>query len=165
MPPLKEVELLEHPNADEVSQGEWLTGESPDKLFTTGLGPCAGVLVHNPKERRAALGHFVEPRMKVEGFADFVKKARQSLGEVVDQVVYMAGVAPEDQSKEAQEESAKVREHVVTAFLKSGYAESQLRQEWNQPDQYAILGVDTESGVHVLSHVNYGAEMRELDAE
>lgn len=165
MPPLKEVELIEHPNAEEVSQGEWLTGESPEKLFTTGLGPCAGVLVHNPKDRKAALGHFVEPRMKLEGFADFVKKARHSLGAVVDQVVYLAGVAPDDQSKEAQEESAKVRDYILKAFLKNGYEESQLRQEWNQLDQYAILGVDTESGVHVVSHVNYGKEMKEVDAE
>ena len=80
-------------------------------------------------------------------------------------MVYLAGVSPEDQSREAQEESAKVREHVIGTFLKNGYAESQLKQEWNQPDQYAILGVDTESGVHVVSHVNCGAEMRELDAE
>ena len=141
--------------AIDIPQGGWESAEAPEKLLTTGLGPCAGVLVHNPKARKAALGHFVEPRMKLEGFAELVRHARDEMGRILDQIVVLAGVSPEDRSKEAQEESREIRRHIVRAFVRAGYSEAQIRQAWNGLDELSNLAVDTESGKVICVKKDY----------
>lgn len=160
---MEDLDILEEwrsGKAVEVEQGEWDAAEAPEKLVTTGLGPCAGVLVHNPKERKAAMGHFVEPRMKLEGFVDLVRHARSEMGDILDQVVYLAGTSPEDRSKEAQGDCEEIRRYVVKVFIENGYASSQLRKNWNGPDESASLAVDTESGKVLHIKNDYGALLR-----
>ena len=149
------LEIMDHPDAEEVGQGSWVDVERPEKAYTAGLGPCAGVLVHNPKEASAVLGHFVDPRMKVEDFYGLVKHARGRMGKVVDQVVYLSGVAPEDSRQRSLHEARGVRKFVKEAFLQSGYQEEQIRASWNKVDHAATMAVDTESGKVVVSHSDY----------
>jgi|GEM_PF-2015679 len=149
------LEIMENPMAEKVDQGEWADARKPQKLFTTGIGPCTGVLVHNPKERRAALGHFVDPRVDLEEFYSLVKFARREMGKVLDQVVYLSGVAPMDHGKKSRREAKEIRGFVTTAFLEMGYSRDQMHKLWNGLDEAATMAVDTESGKVAVNHYDY----------
>lgn len=155
---------MEHPSAEEVGQGEWVGAERPEKLFTTGLGPCVGILVHNPERSKAVLGHFVDPRMELEDFYGLVKHARAKMGEVLDQIVYLSGVAPIDESRKGLREAREIRKFVVESFLEMGYSKGQLSKSWNGLGEAATMAVDTESGEVAVNHFDY-SHLNESDED
>jgi hypothetical protein len=112
--------------------------------------------VHNPKRGLAALGHFVDPSFDVEGFYGMAKFARKEMGGILDQVVYLSGVAPEDMKRKNVREMEEIRKFVIRAFRDLGYKKTQIKRLWNGLDEYSNMAVDTESGKVDVSRFGYG---------
>lgn len=83
----------------DVPQGEWDMIRAPEKLLTTGLGPCTGILVHNPRIKKAILAHLVDPRFEKENFAELLNYVRDDMGEALELGVYLGGIGPENIGK------------------------------------------------------------------
>jgi len=151
---MNDLELLEQWIDDgvlDVPQGEWDMARAPEKLLTTGLGPCTGILVHNPVLKKAALAHMVDPQFEKRNFAELLDYIRGGMGEVLDLGVYLGGAASESIGKKEIRECKRIRKYVEDALLGLGIRERQIHKVWNGPNESATMAVDTASGkvIHI----------------
>jgi hypothetical protein len=132
-------------NIIEVDQDDWNLIESPEKISTRGIGPCAGVIIHNPELKRVAMGHFVSPDSRI--FLDFLESTRKRLGDFLQREVYLSGISPMGNSKEELKEFQRVRNHLVNIFELEGYSKSQVEIDWNDNDNISCdLYADPQKG-------------------
>jgi hypothetical protein len=135
----------------EVPQGEWDMVRAPEKILTTGLGPCTGILVHNPRIQKAVLAHLVDPRFEGEGFVELLNYLREGMGEILELGVYLGGAGPESIRKGQLRECRRIRKFVEGALLDLGVRQRQIRKIWNGPNESATMAVDTGGGkvIHI----------------
>jgi hypothetical protein len=142
---MSELDKFDNEAVIEVAQEDWEMAVGSELIKTTGLGPCAGVLVYNHREKKALLGHFVNPD-ESRLFAGFVEEMHSEMGEVIDQKAYLAGVAPVDQSKEAQKEALYIRHRLEDLIARLGLPEGAILVSWNDENEMASIYVDVEVG-------------------
>lgn len=138
--------------AIDVPQGEWDMAVAPDRLLTTGLGPCTGILVHSPRLKTAVLAHLVDPRFEGEHFAELLKFIREGMGDVLGLGVYLGGAGTESEDRRGFRECEHIRKYVVNALMGLGIQDRQIRKFWGGLNESTTMAVDAESGevLHII---------------
>lgn len=140
-----DLDKFEEEDVIDVQQGHWEVAQTPELIKTTGIGPCAGILVHNPILKKVALSHFVDP---IEGpkVPSLIFYLKRGMGEIEDLKVHLAGMGPDDLPPEELKALESTREKLTDFFQSLGIAEEKIATHWNEEGKYTNMYADTETG-------------------
>lgn len=122
----------------------WKTASVGNKIETTGLGVCIGVIIYDPDSKQALVGHFADPRE--ENLNGMLTEARGKFPKASQLKIYLGGSEP-DPTEAPEYPTTKAKRKFVTDQLKSrGFTDEQITTRWQDQGQATIMSIDTESG-------------------
>lgn len=129
----------------EVSMWEWEEANAPERIRTTGMGPCIGIILYHPLKKRALVGHFPGvgdcPDPALEMMLDEVPRRLQRLSNVK---VYVGGGVID--AGDDGDWITVSREAILKALRKAGFKDTQMTVEWGKPNHCVVMSLDTETG-------------------
>ena len=142
---------------------EWGPVEYPDTGETSGLGPCLGVILYDPLERKAMVGHFVSI-LYTSGHKRLLEDAATFFSDRQRLKVWLAGLAPDDgpdptEALDDAEDIRKTKEVIDAALVRFGIDPVNIVRDYHAEDspwnRVATMHIDTTTGqyTHELKDV------------
>jgi hypothetical protein len=126
----------------QLDQGEWAWRQGEGVIETAALGPCTGIIIHDPVRKIAVVGHFTDPLMERGEFGRMLDAAVTALGSLDGVDVWLGGGAPvimEFDPKGTIAHSKARRAFVVQAVLDRGFDPGRLHVDWNRDDLDSVV--------------------------
>jgi hypothetical protein len=133
---------IDEREAIEVDQNEYRFAKSPDIIETMALGPCVGIIIHDPVKKTAIVGHYPDPRFNLD---DFLEKSNEIFKEKKRLRVYVGGGAPDPYNPPSV--TKEIRRFVENKLKEEGFNESQITIKFQDSTQITVMKVDTLSGL------------------
>lgn len=134
-----------------LEAGEWMVLERPMVAESGGLGPCLGLLVHDPVKAEAVMGHIAMPTTYHADIREMLDEAKKRFKQQERLRVYVRGIGPADKATavEDEEEIDPAEEQAFTLKLleEYGFTEDQLDVKFVRfPDQDTQIKIDLNTG-------------------
>ncbi|MEJ0073375.1 MAG: hypothetical protein WDN27_04845 [Candidatus Saccharibacteria bacterium] len=133
-----------------IPPGKVLSGSERDILFTTGIGACIELAIHNGERRIGHMAHIFSTRSSQQEVFTELEAALESDGTDPSGLsAWMTGGS----SEAAMAERAVLRTRAVEKLAGLGFSpDANLSVEWNDDEGVVMAAaLDCASGTHVIS--------------
>ncbi len=141
-----------------VNQNECKFAEYPNIIETMGLGPCIGIIIHDPEKKAAFVGHYPEPRLH---FNEIFDKSKEFFKDKKRLKVYIGGGAPDIYDAPNFTTDKEIRKFVKNKLEEEGFHKSQITTKYQDSTEITVMRVDTFLGTveyDVIDFFNDGEE-------
>jgi hypothetical protein len=120
---------------------------APDIIETTGLGPCTGLIIYDPKNKKALVGHFIS--MEAD-FSLTEKKIETEFPDKKEALVWLGGITPEYDEEDFEAALAydkERRDYAVKKIQELGFDSKNVVVNFSKdPNDITVMRIDTATG-------------------
>lgn len=124
----------------------WKTAQAPLTIETTPLTPCVGVIIYDPINKQAMVGHFVDPRC-ANGLDRMIKEVLQKFSDKKNLKIWIGGGSFDLEDAPHFIDDIKIRIFTIETIKNHGFENSQVTTKWLSYNEAQIMRIDTSTGI------------------